>query len=193
MANLFIIGFQKCGSSALADYLVTHQLAHYLVDRVKEPYIYAHSKPQPKSYEKLFYLDANVGYIKNQNAINNLPEHNTKIIVCLRNQFERAWSCYKGYKLFADEKQSYRYLKSFPTITEATANDPKKLLFDILRLHYPLKSSEFVKNYLQIEWERINSQSFLERISYEISFFFVEVFASKIHLRRGHYFGPQDN
>ena len=27
-----------------------------------------------------------------------------------------------------------------------------------------------MKNYLQIEWERINSQSFLERISYEISF-----------------------
>jgi len=171
MSNLFILGFQKCGTTALADYFLKHNLVSYLVPNNKEPFIYAHSKPQSMFYERTVYLDSSVGYIKNINAINNLPEHNTKLIVCLRNQFERTWSCFKGYKLSTHQFHSFSYLMSFPTMTENAALNPKQVFFDIIKLHYPLKSLPFIEKYFDFEFNNIKNQTFRQRIQYELSFY----------------------
>ena len=145
MSHLFILGFQKSGTAAHADYFIKNDLASYLIEGEKEPNIYIHSKPQGKGSEDKFYLDASVAYITNINAINNLPEHNTKLIICLRNQFERTWSCFRMYKLWCDVDRSYEYLTTLPIMKHDFASNPITLMIDLLKRHFPLKSLPFVK------------------------------------------------
>jgi hypothetical protein len=171
MSHLFILGFQKCGTTALADYFIKNDLALYLINGKKEPNIYMHSKPQEKDFDGRFYLDASVAYITNVNAINNLPEHDTKLIICLRNQFERSWSCFKMYKLWCDSDRSYEYLMTIPTMKHEFASDPITLILDLLKRHFPLKSMPFIKKHLQFEIQMIQSQNFQQRVTYELSFF----------------------
>jgi len=171
MSHLFILGFQKCGTTALADYFVKNNLASYLVEGKKEPNIYMHYRPQEKDGDDVCYLDASVAYIANANAINNLPEHDTKLIVCFRNQLERTWSCFRMYKLWCDADLSYQYLMTIPTMKHELAASPITLILNLLKRHFPLKSQPFVRKHLQNEIQLIRSQTFAQRIAYELSFF----------------------
>lgn len=88
--HLFIVGLPKCGTTALASWLVMEGIAEYLVPGVKEPYLYARSDFGKFSIpgggvQGLWRLDASVGYASNPFALHNMPEHFTKIILCVRN------------------------------------------------------------------------------------------------------------
>jgi hypothetical protein len=100
--NIFIVGMEKSGTTALADWAVRNHYANFMVSGIKEPYTYADpnfniSKIETNNDSNL--LDASVGYALNKSAIERLPKKNSRIIICLRNQFDRTWSSYKMKKI----------------------------------------------------------------------------------------------
>lgn len=179
MSNLFILGFAKCGTTALADYMVKNDLAHYLIENVKEPHLYGSSDSWQNlnrevvnliSNDKLAYLDASVGYIINKAAIDRLPHHHTKIIICLRNQFQRTWSAYKMFQISLNSADASKYKLEHPHFSK-NSSEFASIWLNNLKLKYPASSHLHVEKYFNHEIENLKSQTFLERIAYEISFF----------------------
>jgi hypothetical protein len=178
--NIFIAGMEKCGTTALAHWMITNNLAKYLVPNVKEPYIYAHKDPNLDGISlvshELPLLDASVGYSLNPSAIQRLPKYDSKIIICLKNQFERTWSSYKMQKLITNnkyaslsinlgplgEKDSLEYFK-----TDHALDTARKLY----KYNFPRQSNSTIDKYFEFQVQNFNNQSFEERIQFEISFF----------------------
>ena len=176
--NIFIAGMEKCGTTTLADWLVKNNFADYLVPNIKEPYIYASEGQNLNSYIRIGppLLDASVWYSLNSSAIAKMPESNTKIIICFRNQFERTWSSYKFKKIAVKHQEAAGLLlDGFPTQSESSkyyqADDLLGYLKFITKAHYPTKLNQYIEKYFQSEVENLLMQSFEERIKYEISFF----------------------
>ncbi len=105
---VFIIGFERCMTSALAAYLVENGYCDLLVGGIKEPSVFYGHVPLAR---KLLaarrsngagrpYLDASVSYIINPAALREIaascPE--AKIIICLRDPFQRILSAFRYYK-----------------------------------------------------------------------------------------------
>jgi hypothetical protein len=116
-----------------------------------------------------------MGYSLNTSAISRLPENNTRIIICFRNQFERTWSSFKMMKIAVKhEEASALLLHEFPTHLETSKYykqvDLLGYLKFITKLHYPRKSNQFIEKYFELEVENFRNQSFEERVQYEISF-----------------------
>lgn len=178
--NLFIAGIEKCGTTSLADWFVSNRVAQYRVPGIKEPYSYAvgdvsvnHGLAPPG-----VLLDASVGYSFNPRAIARMPEHNTKVILCLRNHFERCFSAYSFYRTIARrDKASATLLGTTPAIAEFSGrdeDDPEllfEILFHIFKLHSPAKSEGVLRGYFLEQADNISRQSFRERIDYETGFF----------------------
>ncbi|WP_234084910.1 hypothetical protein [Azonexus sp. R2A61] len=176
--NLFIAGIEKCGTTSLANWLVSNGLAEYRVPGIKEPYSYAVGEVSANRglTPPGVLLDASVGYSFNPKAIGHLPEHNTKVILCLRNHFDRCFSAYSFYQTIARrDGTSVALLKTTPTdFNEHGEGDPEQLfeiLFQIYKLHYPAKSEGVLRRYFMEQAENISVQSFRERIDYETGFF----------------------
>ncbi|MCD5992141.1 hypothetical protein KDX38_00755 [Pseudomonas sp. CDFA 602] len=106
--NIFIAGFQKCGTTALADWMLTNGLVEDRVPNVKEPFLYANDDAHPVRIRTsdLPLLDASVGYAQDPGCVARLPEHDTHVVICVRNQFERLWSAYKMHKVLRSNTET---------------------------------------------------------------------------------------
>jgi len=98
--NFVIAGFQKCGSSALADYLARHPEVNFC--KTKEPAFFSKefTPPQEENYFKLYKIgeglkgEASTAYAFPENlpqTAQRLHQHNTdlKIILLVRNPLKR--------------------------------------------------------------------------------------------------------
>lgn len=181
--NLFIAGMEKSGTTSLADWLVGCGLAKYRVPGVKEPHTYARpgNSALPDSlHHNEVLLDASVGYANNPYALSRMPEYNTKIILCLRNSFDRTFSSYNFNKIICRRDATSLELLESCIIQEP---NPPRVLKDIshntyfenrlnnTKTYFPAKSANFIHRYFIEQASNILSQSFMERINYEIGFF----------------------
>ena len=91
----------------------------YRVPGIKEPYSYAFGDV-PRSRGLLppgVLLDASAGYAFNPQAIARMPEHGTKVILCLRNHFDRCFSAYTFYQTIARrDETSVALLRTIPDL-----------------------------------------------------------------------------
>ncbi len=179
--NLFIVGMEKSGTTSLADWLVSNRIARYLVPGMKEPYAYATNAPPPRPLPGEVVLDASTGYALTPATIQRMPEHDTKIILCVRNYQARCFSAYTFYRTTVRrDDSSIALLNSIPDHLELSRADrertpPEDFLFDhffkIYKLHAPVKSAATIRRYYEIQARNILEQSFAERVRYEIGFF----------------------
>ncbi|MCC4599628.1 hypothetical protein [Xanthomonas melonis] len=182
---IFLSGMEKCGTTSLAGWLTKNGIAEYLVEDIKEPHGYLISGIQPSmpAQAKLPWLDASTGYSLNPYAISRLPEHGTRIVLCLRNPFERTWSSYRMKKINALQDSeslalSNSYLKASGTttapdgtrllqITASTAYQEQKIFH--LRM-FPRASSGYVERHFDAEIDRLRQGDFAGRLDYEAAF-----------------------
>jgi len=181
--NIFIAGMEKCGTTALSEWMVTNGLAEDRVRGQKEPFLYANDEPHPARFRRssLPLLDASVGYAAVPHIVQRLPEHDTRIVICLRNQLERTWSSYKMKKIMSKRlfegstsDEAMAYLRSFQSSagTGRTPSDPEKAEpHRIIRKFFPRRSHHIVEGYERQEMAFVHSHSFMERIEYELAFY----------------------
>lgn len=172
---LFIAGMPKCGTTALAHWLVEQGIAEYLIPEVKEPYIYSRSdfgkfSIPPGSGNGLWRLDASVGYALNPYAIKNMPEHLTKIIMCVRNPFERAWSNYKMHKFFTQKNNDWKQKND--AIFSTNGGESRVHCEKITTLNKRRKINKIVEEYYKLEGARLLNGDFLSRINHELGFLY---------------------
>lgn len=175
---IFIVGVQKSGTTALAGWLVDNDHARYAIPGAKEPSNYLRvgmPGPIPAPQQGVALLDASTGYFGNAQVIARLPEHRTRIVVCLRNPLERMWSAYRMMKIIAQRGASSRqYLERF----HSTARTPMALQDDAwyqARRDFAIQghkrsASHIIASYYDNESEHVASGTFLQRINYERAF-----------------------
>jgi len=104
---VFIVGFERCMTSSLAKHLVDADYSSLLVTGIKEPKVFSSDpklaaailKRQLSQGSKRWLLDASVNYISNRGALIAIKDtvEDYRIIICLRNQFQRTISAYRLY------------------------------------------------------------------------------------------------
>jgi hypothetical protein len=177
--NVFITGMEKCGTTALSDWMVASGLAEDRVPGEKEPNLYANDEPHPARLRTpgLPLLDASVGYASNPAAVARMPEYDTRIVLCLRNQFERAWSSYKMKKLVSfDNEQANDYCLTYQSGdgTGRIIRDQAawlEFVHKINKKYFPRRSHHFIERYGHEELEHIRTHDFAARIEYELAFY----------------------
>lgn len=178
---IFIAGMEKCGTTALASWLVKQQLAQYLVSDVKEPHLFSRPDLHPSlpAAGELPWLDASTSYAGNAHAIAQLPAHHSKIILCLRNPLQRAWSAYRMKKLLAQQGEGAAQLaRDFYSETDpklAANIDAQSAYLEQKQAFlqfFPRKSAPFVAQYFDDEIARLRQGNFAERVQYETAFHF---------------------
>ena len=178
--NAFIAGMAKCGTTALSEWMVVNGLAEDRVPGEKEPYLFSNDEAHPARLRSgdLPLLDASVGYATDPAAVQRLPEHDTRLVLCLRNQFDRMWSTYKMFKIDRmDTPQVRDYFLSFQAQGNSTGRKPRDsddfsdFLMDICRKHYPRRSHLIVEGYARQELEHIRTHTFMQRLEYELAFY----------------------
>jgi hypothetical protein len=179
VSNVFITGMQKCGTTALSEWMVTSGLAEDRVPDLKEPFLYANDDPHPVRLRTsdLPLLDSSVGYADNPAAIRRMPEYDTRLILCVRNQFDRAWSAYKMLKLVTIDTEEVRsYWSSCGAgVEERRTFDAKADVLEVMHStnmkHFPRRSHGFIERYGNQELEHIRTHDFAARIEYELAFY----------------------
>ncbi|MBB4724493.1 hypothetical protein [Xanthomonas euvesicatoria] len=182
---IFLAGMAKCGTTPLAGWLTKNGIAKYLVEDIKEPhgYLFPGTQPQLPTPAKLAWLDASSGYALSPYAISRLPEHGTRIVLCLRNPFERTWSSYRMNKINALQDGealalSNSYLKASGTTTarngtrmpKITASTPYQEEKDLQLRMFPRVSSGYVERHFDAEIDRLRKGDFAGRLDYETAF-----------------------
>lgn len=172
---LFIAGMPKCGTTALATWLVDNNIAEYLIPGMKEPNLYSRSDfgkfPIPPGVDrKKWRLDASGSYGLNKRALSNMPEHFTKIIVCIRNHWERTWSNYKMFKLMATKNREWGEIarNDFPIGDGASWLE----LNNFSETFYKGSDSSRIAKIHQSEKEKLIESNFSSRMNYELNFYF---------------------
>lgn len=182
--HLFISGIEKCGTSALAEWFVSNGLARYRVPGVKEPYLYAwqgESETTGSSVDRPgVLLDASVGYAFNPAAIERMPQRDTRIILCLRNHFERCYSVYSAWHVIAQRgADAARVLDTIPlgSISEyygVPLEHRESFLFEVVReiigRQVSVDQKAAVDREVLEQADLISSQSFMERVDYEMEY-----------------------
>lgn len=180
--NLFIAGMEKSGTTSLADWLVSNRIARYLVPGIKEPYAYAENgTPPPPPLPGEIVLDASTGYALTPPAIEKMPEHGSKVILCIRNYQARCFSAYTYYRTTVRrDDASIALLNAIPDLLALSRLDRQRIppenflfehFFNIYKLHAPVKAAATLRHYYEIQARNILEQSFAERIRYETGFF----------------------
>lgn len=152
---LFMPGMQKCGTTALAAWLVDEGLAEYLVPGVKEPHLFARADYSPVpagSGSGLWRLDASMGYSHYRHAFARMPKRTAKVVLCFRNPWERMWSAYKMNK-YEQGRHGWDWKEVVLSLYRAEARDA-------------------VSRYFDEEALRLQRGSFLERVQYETDFLY---------------------
>ena len=105
---VFILGFEKAGTTALADHLVVGEFCRYLVPGTKEPRLLAFApdvlarlmqEHAEADFEEL-WLESSVDNILQLDQLREIAGSGGefRVIVCLRNQLERTISAYRFYR-----------------------------------------------------------------------------------------------
>lgn len=172
---LFMAGMPKCGTTSLASWLVENNIAEYLIPGMKEPNLYSRSDfgkfPIPSgSGNKKWRLDASNTYGLNKYAVQNMPEHFTRVIVCIRNHWERTWSNYKMFKLMAQGNKEWGQVarNDFPIGEGASWLE----LRNFSETFFKSNASDMVAQYHELERERLIGSNFSNRTNYELNFYF---------------------
>lgn len=177
--SVFIAGMEKCGTTALSEWMVTNGLAEDRLPGEKEPFLYANDEPHPVRLRTsgLPLLDASVGYASNPWVVNRLPEYDTRLVLCLRNQFERTWSAYKMLKIAGlDNEQVNDYYLSYQSGVGTGRNArgleaSRASLHGTIKKFFPRRSHHFIERYGDQELEYIRTHDFAARIAYELAFY----------------------
>lgn len=182
---IFLSGMAKCGTTALAGWLTGNGIAQYLVEDIKEPhgYLIPGTQPQLPAPAQLPWLDASSGYALSPYAISRMPEHGTRIVLCLRNPFERTWSSYRMNKINALQGSealalSNSYLKTSGTTTSRngtpvrniTTSTPYHEEKDLQLRMFPRVSAGYVERHFDAEIDRLRQGDFAGRLDYEAAF-----------------------
>ncbi|WP_225209680.1 hypothetical protein [Xanthomonas bonasiae] len=182
---IFLSGMEKCGTTPLAGWLTGNGIAQYLVEDIKEPhgYLIPGTPPQLPAPAQLPWLDASAGYSLSPYAISRLPEHGTRIVLCLRNPFERTWSSYRMKKINALQGSealalSDSYLKASGTTTtqdgtrlqKITASTSYQEQKDLHLRMFPRVSSGYIEQHFDAEIDRLRQGDFAGRLNYEAAF-----------------------
>lgn len=172
---LFIAGMPKCGTTSLATWLVENDIAEYFIPGMKEPNLYSRSDfgkfPLPYGNgSKKWRLDASNSYGLNRYAVNNMPEHFTRIIVCIKNHWERTWSNYKMFKLMAQNNKEWGEIarNDFPMGEGASWLE----LENFSETFFKSNTSNIIAQYHNLEKQRLLKSNFQGRINYELNFYF---------------------
>lgn len=173
--RVFIIGVEKGGTTALAGWLVKNGLAEYAVPGVKESDHYSAFAPAAPIIEReLPILDASIGYFTNSLAMSRLPVQGSRIVVCLRNPFERTWSSYKMKKLVVQQGEGADLIRSRVHSAAGTYFKEGQTTYQKWKaITKNLSDPEIgwvVEKYFDEEADRIMQGSFLQRIEYESAF-----------------------
>ena len=178
--NVFIAGVSKCGTTALSEWMVAQGLAEDRVPGEKEPYLYANDEPHAarSRTSSLPLLDASVGYAFDAAAVQRLPQYDTRIVLCLRNQFERMWSFYKMVKVEClGGDQARDYFLSYQSKDSGTGRVPRDatvfsdVVIDVYQKYFPRRSHLVIEGYVRKELEHIRTHTFMQRIEYELAFY----------------------
>lgn len=178
--HVFIVGVAKCGTTALSEWMVANGLAEDRVPGEKEPYLYANDEPHAARSRRgnLPLLDASAGYAFDPATVQRLPQYDTRLVLCLRNQFERMWSFYKMFKvdsLGGDRAQDY--FSSYQSEDSGTGRAPREAstfsaaVIRICQAYFPRRSHLIVEGYARQELEHLRTQTFMQRIEYELAFY----------------------
>lgn len=171
----FIVGNEKCGTSALAEWIVSNGWAKYLGGGkgIKEPNLLTTSDFQlPWVDPDHHILDASTGYALNSVALSRLPQKRCKVIFCIRNAFHRAWSSYKFKKLISMGEESF--LRTMPDSMVHNSHEPGDLLSRLCKAqatHHPPKMRSKIREYCHKEYADIRDTKFIDRCNYELDFF----------------------
>jgi hypothetical protein len=188
----FIVGNEKCGTSALAEWIVSNGWAKYLGGRkgIKEPNILTTSDFQlPWVDPDHHVLDASTGYALNSVALSRLPQKRCKVIFCIRNAFHRAWSSYKFKKLISMGEGSF--LRTVPDSMVTNSHEPEDLLSLLCKAqatHYPPKVRSKIREYCHKEYADIRDTNFIERCNYELDFFLSYRFFPIVNVLEGSFY-----
>lgn len=170
---IFIIGHEKCGTTALANWIESNGWAQYLTKDLKESNILTTGDSTlPPLEPGKYFLDATVGYAVNLGALRRLPQKQSKVILCVRNAFHRSWSSYKYKKIIArggKELQKLHPVSRFNKLDDP--DDMKAFLCRLETLNYPPKARPKIKEYWLKEMDNIAKTNFIERCLYELDFF----------------------
>lgn len=177
--NIFIAGVEKCGTTALADWMLANGLVEDRVPGMKEPYLYANDEAHPLRIRtsNLPLLDASVGYAQDPACVRRLPEYDTRIVICLRNPFERFWSAYKMRKVLGVKHEAADNYFADSQTTRAAAHHLKgaagalRFTHNAYKKYFPRRSHAIIEGYLSQELARIESGTFASRIEYELGFY----------------------
>lgn len=176
--NVFIAGVAKCGTTALSEWMVVNGLAEDRVPGEKEPYLYSNDEPHPARARasNLPLLDASAGYAFDPGVVRRMPDHDTRVVLCLRNQFERMWSFYKMFKIDGlGGEHAHDYFLSYQS--ENAGRVPREAsafsntLIEICQKYFPRRSHQFVERYARQELAHIRTHTFMQRIEYELAFY----------------------
>lgn len=177
--NVFIVGMEKCGTTALSEWMVTSGLAEDRLPSEKESYLYANDEPHPARLRTpgLPLLDASVGYASDPASIRRMPAYDTRIVLCLRNQFERTWSAYKMKKLLSiDNEEVWNYRRSSQTGI-GTQRTPRERDAGNARQHainkkyFPRRLHDEIERRGNEQLEHIRTHDFAARIEYELAYY----------------------
>ena len=189
---VFIVGLEKCGTTSLADWMISHDLAQFLINGKKEPHIFTTDDfrlPPPQAGQ--FLLDASTGYALHPGAMGRLPKRFSKVVMCIRNPLQRAWSSFKFKKLISQKSELVwpslppNLFKKFSAKNGA---DLLNWLIDKEVANYPISLHASRRQILEQEWLNIRNSSFLERIKYEMGFVSSFRFFPIINILEGSFF-----
>lgn len=97
---LFIVGFERCATTSLAQYLVDSGIP-LLVPGVKEPYLFLFDEARAViERTRGMALDASVVYIQRPDALRRIVDtvEDYRIVVCLRDPIARTVSAFNFYR-----------------------------------------------------------------------------------------------
>ncbi len=165
--NLFIVGFQKCGSSTLFDILANHpniigtkpKETFFLVDKKNSHYNSLKNISNPNSSWNIFYpsnatdyryrIEGSVLNFYQNTALEYVKNHlDSKVIFIIRDPVERFISNYKYY---------FGKKISFDTKFEDYINKVKSGFYEIEEQKYAIEHGKYVK-YIKIWTEALGKE-----------------------------------
>ena len=139
---IFVIGFERCMTTSLANYLLQSDCCRLLVDGLKEPSVFA-SEPELAAaivqratvrQKEKWLLDASVDSIIDAKTMQRMAQttDDYRVVICMRNQLERALSAFSLYRALYVQPASRSALYRWPwsqkfgdhALRASAANDP---------------------------------------------------------------------